>query len=267
MRTAILSDIHSNPIALETAIKDARENHGVDSLVCLGDVIGYGTEPIQAIDIVRNECKSCVIGNHEAGVIDRVPIEYYSSRAAGSVRRHQKIFQDKPDYIDWMEGLPYTAKLSERDSGGLNIVLAHGSIDSPKDFEYITDSGDSIFSFEEMDRNDIDILFVGHVHEAMVIWQGRDVNYDRVIPSRFPSEIVVNRNRKTTLDENNQRYIVNVGSVGYPRNQPSIVYCIYDSDEKSVEHIFLPFNFVGYAKMFKENNISIPHWLEKQIGI
>lgn len=267
MRTAILSDIHSNPIALEKAIKDARENHGADSIVCLGDVVGYGTDPIHAIDIVRNECKKCVIGNHEAGIIDRLPIDYYSSRAAGSVRRHQKMLKDKSDYLDWMNGLPYTAMLDKEDAGGLNIALAHGSLDSPQEFEYITCSVDSIFSFVGMECQNVDVLFVGHVHEAMVIWQGRDVKYDKILPSRFPYETVVNGNLKTALDATNQRYIINVGSVGYPRNQPSSVYCIFDSDEQTVEHVFLPFAFNDYATRFKENNISIPHWLERQVGV
>ena len=67
MRYAIISDIHANPVALEVALADAR-SHQVDRVVCLGDVVGYGPDPVEAVALCRSSCDVVLMGNHDAAV-------------------------------------------------------------------------------------------------------------------------------------------------------------------------------------------------------
>ena len=64
MKIALISDLHSNREALDAVLEDV-EGRGVDSVYCLGDVVGYGPEPEYCVDVVRERAKLCLLGNHD----------------------------------------------------------------------------------------------------------------------------------------------------------------------------------------------------------
>ena len=68
MRTAVISDIHSNLEAL-TATLDHIDTQNVDRIICLGDILGYGPSPVECVDLVSQRCEWSLMGNHDFGVV------------------------------------------------------------------------------------------------------------------------------------------------------------------------------------------------------
>ena len=67
-RIAVISDIHGNLIAFDRVLADVSKR-GVDMMVCLGDIVGYGPDPKECLDIARQSCRTIVAGNHERAVV------------------------------------------------------------------------------------------------------------------------------------------------------------------------------------------------------
>ena len=80
MRTAILSDIHGNRQALE-AVRDCGDHLGVESWVCLGDIVGYGADPSFCIDRIRALSNQVVLGNHDAAAVGLQDLQYFNEYA------------------------------------------------------------------------------------------------------------------------------------------------------------------------------------------
>src|SRR5687768_16881066 len=80
-RIALISDIHGNLPALE-AVLDAIGNEEVDAIWCLGDLVGYGAQPSECVDLTSRSVEMCLIGNHDLVVIDKLDISDFSANAA-----------------------------------------------------------------------------------------------------------------------------------------------------------------------------------------
>jgi len=269
MKLAIFSDVHSNSKAFSIAYKDAKENHGCDSVVCLGDVVGYGPDPIGSIEEVRSKCDFCLLGNHDAGVTGKLRIEWFGETAANVIRKQKPMLAEREEHSKWLKSLNYMNVMDVGDvDNRVHLQFTHGNNYFPEEFEYITCSADSKLAFDRMAKDGIDILFVGHTHEPAIISQKKNDDLDWY--DNYPSWIVVEGNKKVKVDTN-ERIIVNVGSVGYPRICHHSVYGILDTDEMTIEWVFLPFDFLAYGKSLRNNNIKIPNWLgwhlETHLGV
>lgn len=219
MRTAVISDIHANRVALEAVMADA-ERIGVDSIVCLGDVVGYGPEPVACIELVRSRCAWTLAGNHDDAVSGRREHSDFVDEAADAVVRHRAALSREDR--SWLGDLPYVRE-------GENWIAAHGSPVSPEEFGYVDDetSAKSVF-----DACPAQLIFVGHTHEPGLFVTGRSGRVYRLPPTDFSLEP-------------HKRYLVNVGSVGYPREAGGVCrssYVVYDSDENALVFRFLPFS-------------------------
>lgn len=219
MRTAVISDIHANRIALEAVLADA-ERLGVDSIVCLGDVVGYGPEPVACIELVRSRCAWTLAGNHDDAVSGRREHSDFVDEAADAVVRHRAALSREDR--SWLGDLPYVRE-------GENWIAAHGSPVSPEEFGYVDDetSAKSVF-----DACPAQLIFVGHTHEPGLFVTGRSGRVYRLPPTDFSLEP-------------HKRYLVNVGSVGYPREAGGVCrssYVVYDSGENALVFRFLPFS-------------------------
>ena len=117
MRYAIISDIHANAHALKRVL-DAAKSEGVDKIVCLGDVVGYGQFPAETLRLLKEWQVETIAGNHDDAVSGRSDAKGFSKVAANSVNRHKSEL-DSSDK-KWLGALPYTLKL---DSGA---VCVHG---------------------------------------------------------------------------------------------------------------------------------------------
>lgn len=189
---AILADVHSNLEAFKSVLEDLK---GVDEIWCLGDIVGYGPEPNECCQLVKEKAKYCLLGNHDAAVLGMVDLSWFNPFAAQAVKINQRILIEENE--KFLKNLVKKQKLGE-------ILLVHGS---PQDevFEYIFTLEDARVAFESFQEK---ICFDGHTH-CPVVFEKRGNNL-QMIP--------ISPGEKITLKKN-YRYIINPGSVGQPRDE------------------------------------------------
>ena len=219
MTYAILSDIHANESAFRRVLRDAKA-HGADRIVCLGDVVGYGPLPEETANLVRATCRTVLAGNHDDAVTGRADARDFIDLAADAVVRHRQALSAKN--LDWLGSLPHACR-----TGG--FVAAHGDFTDPKSFNYIQDEASAAANFAVLDAP---LAFVGHTHTPEIFLTGASGKVYRIEPGDF-------------VLEDGKRYIVNPGSVGYPRERDGVCrssYVLYDAVTKTVRFRFLPFD-------------------------
>lgn len=212
-RYAIISDLHSNTEAVTAVLEDIRQQ-GIEDIVCLGDVVGYGPEPRQVMELTMKAVRVSLMGNHDEAVLKGAQNFNAWAREAIDWTREEILTKDGQDQVRWdyLQAMP----LSFQTNG---LYFVHGSPRQPT-IEYILrediynglyDKFDEIFaSFEK-------ILFVGHSHTPCVI--NEDLEY--VTPAE------IDHGFSYTLDK--KKLIVNVGSVGQPRdNDTRACYAVID---------------------------------------
>ena len=126
MRYAIVSDIHANLDALHAVLEDA----GDVPLLCLGDIVGYGAQPNECVDIIRNRAVHTVLGNHDLACGDGTGIDHMNSDPAKSAFWTHRRLSDAN--IDFLLALPYTVKTP-------TFALVHSSLNHPENFTYVDD--------------------------------------------------------------------------------------------------------------------------------
>ena len=203
MRYAILSDIHSNLEALEAVLLDCRRQ-GIEAYVCLGDIVGYGANPAECVQLTRKFAKRCVAGNHDYAVAGKIDVSYFTKDGQAAVFWTQQNVSFET--IEFLSQLPVT------DRGG-DFVMAHGTLHDAGRFQYLTDVVDAAESFACMEEK---VCFVGHTHVPKIFVHAGQNVYE------LPGQ-------ETEVDQR-YRYIVNIGSVGQPRDGiPLAAYGIFDT--------------------------------------
>ncbi|MBT5737455.1 MAG: metallophosphoesterase family protein [Planctomycetes bacterium] len=225
MRTAIISDIHANLPALETVLADI-ESAGVDRIFCLGDVIGYGPEPRECLQLSQ-KFEVNLLGNHEEAVLFD-PIGFNPrAKAAVEWTKQQLMSSDRPREENaalWK----HLDSMKETHEEG-NIFLAHGTPREPtREYLFVQDCKDDPAKVNELFQSyGPSTAFVGHTHVAGIFAEG----------PRFitPKEV----GGKYQLGSGN--LIINVGSVGQPRDgDPRASYVIVEQDQVEFRRIAYP---------------------------
>jgi len=225
MRLAIISDIHGNLEALKATLEEIHSVSPVDSIVCLGDVVGYGADPNECCALVRENCDFCLLGNHDAAVTGAMDEAYYYDAARKALTWTRKQLSD--DNYRWLYSLPYS-----RTEGELGFF--HAAPIMPSGFFYVVQDSEAQTHVQVFDRLQ-SIIFIGHAHLTSIF----SVNAKK---AKSSSARHVKLREKT-------RYIVNVGSVGQPRDRnPRACYTCWDSDEESLEHVRVEYNVDGAAR-------------------
>ena len=215
MKYAIISDLHANLEALQAVLDDALGR--VDSVVCLGDIVGYNADPRECLRLVQESCALVIAGNHDQAACG---VRFYDdfndwARQAMDWTRDQLSAAD----VEYLRGLPVTAPF------GSGWVAAHGS---PRHTdEYLFDERGFNAAFESLRRLHPEArgCFVGHTH-LPAIWACD--HHGRVARVQHRSRII-------PLDPR-CRYIINPGSVGQPRNGNRLAaYAILDEAASAVE--------------------------------
>jgi len=216
MRYLILSDIHSNQEALEACILRAKDA-GYDSVLCCGDIVGYGPSPIEAIDGIRSLNALTIRGNHDrvaAGLDEALQFNPHARRAIYWTR---SVLPDS--YKEYLANLP----LGPMDVNA-EAQIVHGAV-SHED-NYIFTEADADENFLLTDKQ---ITFFGHSHFPVVFSSDGDGNAMQAINYEFDEFIAVKC-------EAGKKLFVNPGSVGQPRDGDSRAsFAIWDQDHGRME--------------------------------
>lgn len=221
MRYAFVSDIHGNLPAWNTVLSDIALR-GVDRIICLGDVVGYGPEPAEVLRSVYEHVHLMVLGNHDAVVAGRLSSEMFTDRAQRMI--HWTADQLGARAREFFIDLPLVLK-------GAHFRCVHGDFTDPAVFNYIETPEEALASFNAVSEP---LLFCGHSHEAGLFVIGTSGNPHMLAEQDF-------------IVETGKRYIVNVGSVGYSRGgDPRASYVIYDEDVGSVRFFRVSYDFEAF---------------------
>ena len=154
MRILVVSDVHSNLVALEAVLKDAG---AFDRVWCLGDVVGYGPEPNECVDLLRSFDLLCLAGNHDLAAVGKVTLVDFNPDAKEAIAWSR--FRLSVANREWLETLPTMGVISEFD-----LTLVHGSPIDPI-WEYIFTPPVARASFDLITtRNCLN----GHTHVPLV---------------------------------------------------------------------------------------------------
>jgi diadenosine tetraphosphatase ApaH/serine/threonine PP2A family protein phosphatase len=212
MRIAVISDIHANWPALEAVISDFG---GVDDVICLGDVVGYGGDPVRCLDHVRGRGWLTLTGNHDRACADPDALGWFNDEAASAIR--WTVDQLGQDRIRWLRSLP-------EQTSRLGIRLVHASPRNPV-FEYVLDTPTAAANLKLLLGG---VCFHGHTHLPGVFQiEGRHVVHSYRLgatPLAGPA-------------------LINPGSVGQPRDHdPGASYGIWNTTEGRFEFRRVPYD-------------------------
>lgn len=238
MRYAIISDIHGNREALDTVLGEIAKQ-SCDEIICLGDIVGYGAEPGYCVDKIREICKIVVAGNHDYAALGKINIDYFNPHARqATLWTRNQLSEDQKQYL---ADLPLSVVLD-------TCTVVHGSLDSPELFDYIQTSYDAYLTMEKLTNR---ICFIGHSH----------------VPITFLMDEVITYTLDPKIDLSSyQKAIVNVGSVGQPRdNNPDACYAIYDEEALTVEVIRVSYDFERSAAKILE--AGLPDFLAERLTV
>jgi diadenosine tetraphosphatase ApaH/serine/threonine PP2A family protein phosphatase len=199
MRLALISDIHSNLPALEAALQSI-DGVKPEQIWCLGDVVGYGADPDACADLVRQRCDVCLVGNHDLAVLGEIDISTFSPAAEAAVKWTRE--NSKDETAEFLRGLEPGA-----DDGDVAIYHA-----SPRDpiWEYVL----SIEAAAEcMAMQAKRVCFIGHSHVALH-YNAPDKDSDEAQDAATGSPAAAG----TELSLSEDRWLINPGSVGQPRD-------------------------------------------------
>ncbi len=241
MRYAIMADIHSNLAAFEAVLRHADGRGGFDKIWCLGDVVGYGPDPHECIERLRQFKPVCIAGNHDWAAIGKMDTSEFNPVAAIAAQwtAEQLTAEDK----DYLLGLPLT--LQEN-----GFTLAHGSPREPI-WEYLlsSEAAQENFSYFETAH-----CLVGHSHVPLVF----ELTRNKAVYKEFG---------EGSLKLKEKRMIINPGGVGQPRDgDPRASYAIYDAEAKAVYHYRVEYDIPATQKKMAERGLPTPLILRLGVG-
>ncbi|MCO8122252.1 metallophosphoesterase family protein [Stieleria sp. TO1_6] len=225
-RTAILSDIHGNLTALESVMAHV-QTQNVDRIVCLGDVVGYGPQPCECLNVVMG-FDFCVLGNHDSSAL--FDPEGFNAAAEQAIFWTRSQLEKNSDHdgskdgpsparqrMDFLCGLPRTVREE-------NTLFVHGSPRGPTNEYVMPDDIQNSKKMEKLFSLVPHLCFQGHTH----------------VPGVFTTELEFIRPDDLAegydIRDSDTRLMINVGSVGQPRDlDPRSCYVVLD-DERVVFH-------------------------------
>jgi diadenosine tetraphosphatase ApaH/serine/threonine PP2A family protein phosphatase len=204
---AVVSDIHANFPAL-LAVLEETERRDIHDVVCLGDIVGYGPWPNECVDLISKSCTVVVQGNHDSGVTGGTPEADFNARALLALRWTRR--ELSPANHAYLADLPLRASRND-------MTFVHASPHDPGAWRYLCGSAYAAADFAALDTR---VCFVGHTHVPQIIAEGGSAEQP----------------------EKTGRYIINVGSVGQPRDgSPHAAFGVFDEESGEFELVRVPY--------------------------
>ena len=243
MKTAVISDIHSNLEAL-TATLDHIYSEKVDRILCLGDIIGYGPNPNECVSLVEEHCHTTVMGNHDAAAFNPAMAQEFNKNARYAIEWTGTVLTD--------ESKAYLETRAMREESE-DITIVHATPYDPYLWYYISSIEDAQFNFNFFTSK---FCFIGHTHIPGIIMENKKSSTISIHkPPRF----------KYGKYPNN-RYIINSGSVGQPRDKdPKSCYAILDTEKETINFHRVEYDIESYQE--KMRALDMPTFLVERVKI
>jgi diadenosine tetraphosphatase ApaH/serine/threonine PP2A family protein phosphatase len=221
VRAAVITDIHANKVALEAAL-EAIEKAGGEEIWCLGDVLGYGAEPDQCTDLVRERCSVCLVGNHDLAVLGGLDIAAFSETAAEAVVwTRDNVAESTLEFLRELEPSGERA----------GIALFHASPRDPV-WEYVLSPEQASACFETQGEQ---VALIGHSHVSLFFTRSPNGRRDDVRGAQAGDG--------TLLDLGAGEWLINPGSVGQPRDgDPRAAWLELDTDAGTARFHRVPYD-------------------------
>ena len=234
MRIGILSDVHSNLEALAEALA-ALKGEQPDTIVCLGDIVGYGASVNECCELVRKNVAVTLLGNHDAAVSGRMDYSFYYDAARHAL--DWTAARIAPEHAEWLRALPYAHRIGD-------ASFSHGNPVDPQAYEYV-------FALEQAREliphvaDLAEVSFVGHSHlcKAFALHPAGDVT--EVVANGFGLR-------------RGYKYVVSVGSVGQPRDCDNrACYVLYDTEARTVEYRRVAYDIEAAAQKIFDADLAL----------
>lgn len=244
MKAGIISDIHGNLEALR-AVERELDELGVDEIWCLGDIVGYGPNPNECVTKVQEMCRQrsgeliIVLGNHDEACIGG-DISFFNPRAqAAALWTRSELSEENQEFL---RSLPLVLERSD-------ALLVHASPHEPEVWHYIMGIHDAAYAFGHFSHR---VCFVGHSHYPLVAeLEGTVIHLVEGEEVEFQAE---------------SRYLVNVGSVGQPRDRdPRACFVTYEPEKDLVTFCRAEYDVVACQE--KILNAGLPAMLAERLEI
>jgi len=233
VRTAIISDIHGNLEALQVVLGDIQERN-CDRIICLGDILGYGPDPVSCVDLITEHCEWSLLGNHDYGALYEPTNFNVAAEQAAYWTRAQ--FEKEEDDQSAARRWEFLGRLKVRVGFG-DFLCVHGSPRRPiNEYIFPEDAINSPVKMQQIFERVQTYCLVGHTHVPGVFTDE---------PDFYPPEDVDSVYKLNGSD----RLIINPGSVGQPRDlDPRSSYAVLDEDQRHVEFYRLPYDVESVVK-------------------
>jgi predicted phosphodiesterase len=228
MKIAIISDIHSNLQALEVCMDYIDKTAGIEYIAVLGDIVGYGPDPSGCIALVREKTEFSILGNHDSAVAGITDISYFNTVARDAVIWTKDRLS--VEELEYLKSLPYTVRKD-------GLFFVHSSPGEPDAWKYIFCYDDASDEFDNFNEK---ICFIGHSH----------------LPGIYGKNGILSHTDGAVELNPDENYIINVGSIGQPRDgDPRSSFAIYDFDNSEIEIIRLEYNTLDVRKSIIDNGL------------
>ncbi|MFA5669700.1 MAG: metallophosphoesterase family protein [Balneolaceae bacterium] len=208
-KIALISDIHGNLPALE-AVLETLDKHNPDIWLCLGDIVGYGPQPAECVQIIMDRKIPTIMGNHDAGVAGKLTLKHFRDPNRKLIEMSQTLLNT--EQLEWLRNLPYT--LTDTSTW----IASHATPIDPEKWMYLDSA---IRARNVLNEIEYPLCFVGHTHvPALVSSQIGNLNFAK-----------------------GNRHLINPGSVGQSRDNDYRASCaIIDTDKWKYENIRVTYN-------------------------
>lgn len=240
-KIAVLGDVHGNLHALHAVLADAH-TRGVQAWVCVGDIVGYGSQPAECLKEVRSLTSLIVQGNHDHEASSDHSLDDLRDVARAGIEHARRILTAEDR--SFLRGLPLSLEFE-------NLTFVHGALNHPEFWPYVLTAGDAVRHFEEQDGV---ICFCGHTHSP------------RVWAWRSPKKLAAFPGVETLTLSGASRFLVNVGSVGQPRDgNPDACYVLFTPETAQTEFRRVPYDVKGAQRGIRR--AGLPHFLAQRLAL
>lgn len=238
MKIAVISDVHANLEALEVCLNEI-EKIKPGRVICLGDMVDYGAQPNECTKHVKENCDVVLIGNHDEAQFNLSLADGFSDNAYESSVHTREVISS--EYVEYFRSLPYSHSFKD-------LLFTHGAPLAPERYEYVLSPESARENFKSFKEQ---VCFIGHSHYP-VIFEENNKGSVNIVGERDISP--------------GNRYIINVGSVGQPRDKdPRLSFGIFDINEFNYHNIRIEYPAEITAK--KILNEGLPEFLAERLLI